>query len=89
MLVIVEVRREYRNFLLGSNTTIYTDHKNLLSNATEIMLNYPPLASQNPLLNKNPLDLELIQSHQQKDNELQKAVQEDKTFFILNIRDVS
>ena len=89
LLAIILCLKEYEQILYGATINIYTDHKNLLSNATEIMLNYPPLASQNPLLNKNPLDLELIQSHQQKDNELQKAVQEDKTFFILNIRDVS
>ena len=34
MLAIVEVLKEYCNFLLGSNKIIYTDHKNLLSNAT-------------------------------------------------------
>ena len=59
------------------------------TNAIEVMLNHPPLAPQNPLLNTNPLDLELIQSHQQKDDELQKAVLEDKTFFTLTIRDIS
>ena len=34
MLVIVEVLSEYLNFLLGSNITMYIDHKNPLSNAT-------------------------------------------------------
>ena len=34
MLAIVEVLKEYRNFLLGARITILTDHKNLLSNAT-------------------------------------------------------
>ena len=59
------------------------------ANTVEIMLNHPPLSSNNPLLNKNPLDLELIQSYQQKDIELQKVVQEDKSFFTQSIRDVS
>ena len=34
MLTIVKVLKEYPNFLLGVNITIFTDHKNLLSNAT-------------------------------------------------------
>ena len=34
MLAIVEVLKEYRNFLLGANITIFTDHKNVLSNST-------------------------------------------------------
>ena len=34
MLVIVDVPREYQYFLLGANITIFTYHKNLLSNAT-------------------------------------------------------
>ena len=33
------------------------------TNAVEFMLNHPPLAPQYPLLNKNPLGLELIQSY--------------------------
>ena len=56
--------------------------------ATEVMLNHPPLESHSPLLNKNPLDLMFIKSYQEKDVELQKAVQEDKTFFKLDIRDI-
>ena len=34
MLAIVEVLKEYHNFLLGAKITIFTDHKNLLSNST-------------------------------------------------------
>ena len=34
MLAIVKVLNEYKNFLLGANISIYTDHKNLLSNST-------------------------------------------------------
>ena len=121
MLAIAEVLKEYHNFLLGANITIFTDHKNLLFNSTvsnrvfrwkqktqefvprikyvkgqfiidadalsrlsidatssEIMLNHPPLDPHNPLLNKNPLDLEFIQANQNKDMELLKALKEDK-----------
>ena len=34
MLAIVEVLKEYRNFLLGATITIHTDHKNLLANSS-------------------------------------------------------
>ena len=34
MLAVVEVLKEYKNFLLGANNTIFTDHKHLLSNST-------------------------------------------------------
>ena len=38
--------------------------------ATEAMLNHPPMDPQNPLINKNPLDLQYIQYWQEKDAEL-------------------
>ena len=34
MLAIVEVLKEYRNFILGAEIVIYTDHKNLLANSS-------------------------------------------------------
>ena len=34
MLAIIKVLKEYHNFLLGANYTIFTDHKNFLSNVT-------------------------------------------------------
>ena len=34
MLAIVEVLKEYRNFLLGEELIIFTDHKNLLANSS-------------------------------------------------------
>ena len=48
--------------------------------SAEIMLNHPPLDPENPILNKNPLDLELIQSHQSRNVPLQKVLIEDKYF---------
>ena len=52
------------------------------------MLNLSLLEPHNPFLNKNPLDLMFIKSHQDNDMELQRAVQEDKTFFVLTIREI-
>ena len=131
MIAIVEDLKEYRNILLGANITIFTDHKNLLSNSTvcngvlrwkqkiqefgpnlqyikgqcnieadalsrlptditsaEIMLNHPPLDPENPILNKNPLDLEFIQSHQSRDMPLQKVLVEDKYFTKIGVGNI-
>jgi len=127
MLAIVEVLKEYRNFLLGANITIYTDYKNLLADATtnnrvftwkkkikeygpvlkyikghknieadalsrlpmipseegmETMLNHSPTDPYNPILNSNPLELSFLQTHQQRDTALLKALNEDKHFFV-------
>ena len=34
MLAILEVLKEYRNFLLGARIIIHTDHKNLMANSS-------------------------------------------------------
>ena len=52
------------------------------------MLNHPPVDPQNPLLNKNPLDLEFISFHQMKDPELNKALQNDKQFIMIKVGNV-
>ena len=131
MLVIIKVLKEYRNFLLGARITIFTDHKNLLSNATvnnrvfrwkqkiqefspilqyvkvqdnveadvlsrlpmdteahEVVLNHPPMDPNDPLLNKNPLDLKYIHECQAKDSELQKAFKLDDQFILKSIQEV-
>ena len=129
MLAIVKVLKDYRNFLLGSKITIFTDHKNLLSQASdnnrvlrwkkkieeynatfvyfkeqnnheadvisrlpmtehedslEIMLNHPPMDAYNPLLNKYPHNLNLINKYPRLDPALLKAAQE-YSIFVLSI----
>ena len=56
--------------------------------SSEIMLNHPPMDPHNPLLNKNPLDLEFIQQYQKNDQELQKALKEDETFQVHQVGNV-
>ena len=130
MLAIVEVLKEYRNFLLGAKIVIYTDHKNLLANsstnnhvfrwkqkieefgptlkyvkgytnieadvlsrlpsienkqAIEVMLNHSPIHPNGSILNRYPLNLQLIHKYQQLDQPLMKAVQDDKKFKHTNI----
>ena len=112
MLAIIEVLKEYRNFLLGAEIIIFTDHKNLLANSStddrvfrwkqkieefgptiqyvqghtnteadalsrlplledqremEVMLNYPQVDPNHPILHSYPLDLKLIHKYQQLD----------------------
>ena len=131
MLAIVEVFKEYRNFLLGAQITIFTDHKNLLSNSTvndrvfrwkqkiqdfspiimyikgqrnveanalsrlsfssdqlEIMLNHPPFDPKNPMMNKNPLDLQFIPQYQKQDEALIKALSEDPQFIMKHVKSI-
>ena len=130
MLAIVEVLKEYRNFLLGAEITIYTDHKNLLATSTindrvfrwkqkiqeynptikynkghinketdalsclpmmatqegmETTLNHPPVDLFNPILNSNPVELTCVQSHQQRDSALMRALEEDYHFSFLKL----
>ena len=55
----------------------------------ETMLNHLPIDPHNPSLNKNPLDLKYIQSYQEKDIELTKALKEDDSFIQLIIQNVT
>ena len=130
MLAIVEVLKEYRNFLLGASITIYTDHKNLLLDSSindrvfrwkqkieeftptlqyvqghtnveadalsrlplveeqkgiEVMINYPQVDPNHPILNSYPLDLQLIAKNQQMDQPLMKALKKDNKFSTMHI----
>ena len=52
-------------------------------------MNRPPMDPNNPLLNKNPLDLKYIHSHQMKDLNLQQTLNnEDKKFVQLQVQGV-
>ena len=53
------------------------------------MWNQPPVDPHNLFLNKNPLDLEFIQLHQNKNHGLMKALKEDKAFIQLSVGYVS
>ena len=44
------------------------------------MLNHPPVDPYNPLLNENPMDLSFIHHHQNIDQALLKALEEDHHF---------
>ena len=52
-----------------------------------VMMNHPPMDPHNPILNKNPLDLTFIQSFQQKDSELQDALNKDPRFTTMQIKE--
>ena len=49
------------------------------------MLNYPQVDQNHPILNRYPLDLQLIRKYQQLDQALRKAVKEDDKFKINHI----
>ena len=125
ILAMVEIMKEYRNFLLGATIEIFTDCKNLLANSStnncvfrwkqkieeyvptinyvkghtnveadalsrlptlennqsiETILNHPQVDPYNPLLNKYPWDLTLINKYQRRDPALLKAEKEDPRF---------
>ena len=46
----------------------------------EVMLNYPQIDPNHPILNSYPLDLRLLHKHQLLDGALMKAVKEDSKF---------
>ena len=58
-----------------------TEDKNHL----EVVLNHLPIDPQNPLLNKYPLNLNLILKYQQLDSALLQAAQEDSRFMISSV----
>ena len=49
-------------------------------NGLTVMLNYPQLDLNSPILNSCPLDLTVIHKYQQLDQALMKAVKEDHNF---------
>ena len=53
------------------------------------MLNRPPMDPHNPIINKNPLALEFIQSHQSMDTLLQKVLKEDKYFTSASVGNIT
>ena len=53
----------------------------------EIMLNHSTVDPYNPILNTNPLELSSVQSHQQRDAALLKALEEDPRFSMIKEHD--
>ncbi len=53
------------------------------------MMNHPPIDPQNPILNKNPLDLSFLQSFQQRDEALQTALKEDTHFSLISVKGIN
>ena len=51
----------------------------------EVMLNYPQVDPNHPILNSYPLDLKLLHKYQQIDPALLKAVKEDDRFKYITI----
>ena len=49
------------------------------------MLNHPSIHPNEPILNRYPLNLQLIHKYQQLDQPLMKAVQDDKKFKNIHI----
>ena len=58
--------------------------ESFISNVTT-MMNHSPMDLTNPLLNKNPLNLELLQECQEQEAPLQQAVQHNTKYFYLPI----
>ena len=53
------------------------------------MLNHPPFDPNNPLLNKNALDLKFIHDYQNQDHALLKVLKEDRHFTRSTFKNIS